>query len=105
MASDADLVAGTYSGTKQSGIWYFSGSSIVVSAVSYEPYMRDIYMPTTGIINPPTVVQNVNTTAKLNALKNATRPQAAWMKVNTDKTVSLRISPAPPMPKPSHETP
>lgn len=89
MAMDADLKAGTYTGTKQSGIWYFSGSTIVVSAVSNEPYMRNIYFPTTGIINPPTVVQNVDTTAKLNALKNATRPQAAWMKVNTDKTVSI----------------
>ena len=89
MAMDTGLVAGTYSGTKQSGIWYFSGAGAVVSAVSNEPYMRDIYCPSTGIINPPTVVQNVNTTAKLNALKNASRPQAAWMKVNADKTVSI----------------
>lgn len=89
MAMDASLVAGTYTGTKQSGIWYFSGSSTVVSAVSNEPYMRDIVLPNTSLINPPTVVQIVNTTAKFNALKNASRPQAAWMKVNTDKTISL----------------
>ena len=89
MASDADLAVGAYSGTIQSSIWYMSGLSIAISGVSNEPYMRDVYMPTTGIINPPTVVQNVNTTAKLNALKNASRPQAAWLKVNSDKTVSI----------------
>lgn len=89
MAMDADLAAGTFSGTKQSSIWYFSGTTTVVSAVSAEPYMRSIYLPTTGIINPPTVVQNVDTTTKLNALKNASRPQAAWMKVNSNKTISL----------------
>ncbi len=87
MASDADLVAGTYSGTKQSGIWYFSGSSIVVSAVSYEPYMRDIYMPTTCIINPPSTTQpsTSSTTKKPTTVTTTSKPSTT---VTTKPTVN-----------------
>jgi glycerophosphoryl diester phosphodiesterase len=58
--------------------------------------IRDIYMPETLIVNPPTVVQMIDTSDKLNALKNEVRPQCAWLRLSeqhnviiSDATVSL----------------
>ena len=51
--------------------------------------IRDVYIPTTGIVNAPTVVQNVNTAEKLRNLQDAVRPQAAWLDLSSDGSVKL----------------
>lgn len=57
--------------------------SFAVSAETEEPKIRDIYIPDTFLVNPPSVVQNVNSKTKLNALQNEVRPQAAWFTLDT----------------------
>lgn len=51
--------------------------------------IRDIYMPETQIVNPPAVVQNVDTAAKLGKLKGEIRPQGAWLTLNSEGRVVL----------------
>ena len=58
--------------------------------------IRDVYMPQTCIVNPPTVVQYINTAEKLEKLQGGVRPQAAWFVLTSegkaklgDETVSL----------------
>ncbi len=45
--------------------------------------IRDIYIPDTYLVNPPSVVQKVDTKAKLDALQNEVRPQSAWLTLDT----------------------
>lgn len=65
--------------------------SFAVSAEPEESKIRDIYIPDTYLVNPPSVVQNINSKAKMNALQNEVRPQAAWFTLDTgsDHTVIL----------------
>lgn len=51
--------------------------------------IRDVYMPETEIVNPPTVVQNVDSAEKMGKLQGEIRPQAAWFTLTTDGKVKL----------------
>lgn len=54
------------------------------NALNGSKFIRATYEPTTKLVGAPTVIQTVNSTAKLNALKNTVKPQGAWFKVGAD---------------------
>ncbi len=54
--------------------------------------IRDIYIPTTQIVNAPTVVQKMDNAEKLGKLQESVRPQAAWFTLTSDGKVKLGSS-------------
>ncbi|MBE6793010.1 MAG: hypothetical protein E7534_05915 [Ruminococcaceae bacterium] len=59
------------------------------NALNGSKYIRATYEPTTKLVGAPTVIQTVDSTAKLNALKNSVKPQGAWLTVGTDSAHSV----------------
>lgn len=55
--------------------------------------MREVYEPETGLVAPPTVIQTVDTQAKLSALATASAPpQAAWFTVENGKDIMVKLN-------------
>ncbi len=55
--------------------------------------MRKVYEPATGLVGAPTVIQTVDTQAKLSALAtSATPPQVAWFVVENGKELMVKLN-------------
>ena len=72
--------------------------TLLMSSVPTEAYaeeaistdkIRDIYVPETKIVNPPTVVQQIDSVEKLSNLSAQIRPQGAWFTLTSDCQVQL----------------
>ena len=64
--------------------------ALPVSVFAEEPSkVRDVYVPDTLMVNPPAVVQRIDSRDKLSGLQNEVRPQLAWFTLNDDASVSV----------------